>query len=165
MRKVVVSEVDQFDQPADHAPGGFLVADALGATDVAVNYYELAPGETFSGGYHTHHDQEELFIVLEGVGTFETEDGPVRVAAGEAVRFAPGEFHHGHNASDDRVVGIAIGAPAGSDDVEVLLECPGCGERTYDRRGSILSGTATPEDVVVECAGCGTIMESTTEPR
>ncbi|MEF8900824.1 MAG: cupin domain-containing protein [Halovenus sp.] len=44
------------------------------ATDhVNVNYFELAPGETFAFGYHRHPEQEEVFYVLEGTATFETE--------------------------------------------------------------------------------------------
>jgi len=42
------------------------VSAALGATDVAIMYHELEPGEAFSGGFHAHHDREELFVVLEG---------------------------------------------------------------------------------------------------
>jgi len=37
------------------------VSQALGAEHVAMNYFELAPGDSFSGGLHTHHDQEEVF--------------------------------------------------------------------------------------------------------
>ncbi|MFC4437716.1 MULTISPECIES: cupin domain-containing protein [Natrialbaceae] len=47
------------------------VSRTLDFTDFAMNYFELEPGESFSGGLHTHHDQEEVFYVREGVATFE----------------------------------------------------------------------------------------------
>jgi len=36
-----------------------------------MNYVELAPGDAFPGGLHTHGDQEEVFYVLSGIATFE----------------------------------------------------------------------------------------------
>jgi len=65
------------------------LSNELDADDVAVNYYELAPGDSFGFGYHRHADQEEVFHVQRGTVTFETEDGDVDVSAGEAIRFAP----------------------------------------------------------------------------
>jgi len=64
----------------------------LGTEHVAMNYFELAPGDAFAGGVHAHGDQEEVFYVLSGTATFEV--GPERervdVEAGELIRFAPG---------------------------------------------------------------------------
>ncbi len=65
------------------------LTEPLGATDVALNHYELEPGDAFGFGYHRHSAQEEVFVVESGTVTFETEDGPVEVSAGEAVRSAP----------------------------------------------------------------------------
>lgn len=103
---------------------------ALGATDVAVAYYELEPGEAFSGGFHTHMDQEELFVVLDGEATWDTESGEATftLGAGEAVRFGPGEFQHGYNDSEEPVRALAIGAPAGMDETVSRFRCPACGE-------------------------------------
>ncbi|MFC6724995.1 cupin domain-containing protein [Halobium palmae] len=81
------------------------LSDPLGTEDLAINHYRLAPGESFSAGMHTHLDQEEVFYVVEGTATFETEAGEVDVAAGEAVRFAPGDYQTGRNDAEngDRV--------------------------------------------------------------
>ena len=43
---------------------------ALGATDLALNYFELAPGDSFAFGYHAHSDQEEVFYVQSGTVAF-----------------------------------------------------------------------------------------------
>lgn len=106
----------------------------LNTSDVAVVHYALAPGERFSGSVHAHMDQEEVFIVLSGEVTFETRSGGVSVAAGEAIRFAPGEFQSGHNAGDSEAVALALGAPRDTDDVRIdripMLDkdvsCPDC---------------------------------------
>ncbi len=59
-----------------------------------------------------------MFLVQSGTATFETEDGDVRVGAGEASRFAPGEWQRGHNEGDERVVALALGAPQEMDDTD-----------------------------------------------
>jgi uncharacterized cupin superfamily protein len=125
------------------------LSDRLGTTSVAIVRYRLAPGEALPGGLHAHRDQEEVFVVISGTATFETLAEPgdrsagggwtgreVDVGAGEAIRFAPGEFQSGRNAADeddtddgpdDDLVVLAIGAPRETDDVRVPLDCPACG--------------------------------------
>jgi uncharacterized cupin superfamily protein len=105
---------------------------SLGASDVAINRYRIDPGEGFPGGLHAHADQEEIFVVVDGEATFETLPDPdgegreVTVPAGEAVRFPPGEFQSGHNAGDDELVALAVGAPRDSVDVRVPFPCTAC---------------------------------------
>jgi len=107
----------------------------LGGTDVAINRYRVPPDEGLPAGLHAHADQEEVFVVADGTARFETlreVDGEwvgetVRVDAGEAIRFAPGEFQSGHNAGDDPLVALALGAPRDSDDVRLPVACPDCG--------------------------------------
>jgi uncharacterized cupin superfamily protein len=127
------------------------LTEALGATDVAVNYYELAPGDTFAYGYHAHETQEEVFYVQAGTVTFETEAGEVTVEAGEVVRFAPGEFQRGWNRGDERVVAVAIGAPRQGGEVVKLEDCPTCGERTRHD----IEVRAGGEVHVTVCRACG----------
>ena len=130
MRKCSVDAVDRVPSAASvRRP----IADALGAENVAINYYELAPGDSFAFGYHYHEAQEELFYVLSGTATFETEDGDVEVAAGEVVRFAPGEFQQGWNRGEEPVRALALGAPKETVGGEVRRECPACDERTRHR--------------------------------
>jgi uncharacterized cupin superfamily protein len=127
MERVNAGDVDSWTSPAAaKRPLG----RALGAEEVALNHYELEPGDAFGFGYHRHPDQEELFYILEGEATFETEDGDVTVGAGEAVRFAPGEWQLGRNEGEERVVALALGAPAADSGAEIRRECPECGERT-----------------------------------
>ena len=106
------------------------VSRALGATDVVVMYYQLGPGEPFSVGYHAHHTQEEVFYIAEGTAKFDTEQGTVTVGAGEAIRFAPGDFQQGYADPDTSggVVALALGAPPGMDETVIVHDCETCGE-------------------------------------
>jgi len=114
------------------------VSDALGTEHFAMNYFELQPGESFSGGMHTHHDQEEVFYVQEGTAKFETPDEDVVVGEGELVRFAPGDFQMGYNdpelgEEDETVIGFALGAPGSMhdwDEIESLIYCQECDKET-----------------------------------
>lgn len=152
MEKLAVEETDSWNGPAS-------VARPLGRdldTDhVTINSFELAPGETFAFGSHCHHDQEEVFSVLEGTATFEAESGDVSVAADEVIRFAPGEWQLGPNAGDKRVVALALGAPTDSRETEIRRACPDCGTRTPAR-------TERPDDtdaVLTICEACGTVTD------
>ncbi len=148
METVDVEALDDWMGPADvKRPLG----RALGLEHAALNYYELAPGESFAFGYHRHADQEEVFVVQRGTATFETEDGPVEVGGGEAVRFAPGEWQRGVNEGDERVVALALGAPADSGETEILRDCGDCGERTAQSVEPVDDGAA----LVTVCEDCG----------
>lgn len=108
MEKLAVEDVDNDINPAAVRRR---LTDPLGLSDFAMNYYELEPGDSFAYAYHEHEIQEEVFYVISGTVTFDTEDGPVEVGPEEAVRFSPGEFQRGWNRGDDRVVALALGAP------------------------------------------------------
>lgn len=130
------------------------LSEPLGTSDVAINYYALDPGEAFSGGLHAHLDQEEVFYVIEGTATFETKQEPtgdsetVEVSAGEAVRFAPGEYQQGRNESDARVVALALGAPRDSTEGRIPQPCEACGS-------DVLALARGDEGMVLRCPDCG----------
>jgi uncharacterized cupin superfamily protein len=148
MEHVDVDDVDDRMGPADVKRD---VSRALGATDMALNYYELAPGDAFGFGYHRHSDQEEVFYVVQGTVTFETEDGTVTADAGEAVRFAPGEWQLGTNEGDERVVALALGAPQDMGETTMLRECPDCEGQTENEIQMADDRSA----LVTICGECG----------
>ena len=57
MEKVHVEAVENSIQPAAVMRQ---LTGPLGTTDLAVNYYELDPGDSFSFAYHSHEIQEEV---------------------------------------------------------------------------------------------------------
>jgi uncharacterized cupin superfamily protein len=148
MEHVDVDDIDNWISPADSKRS---LSKALATEHLAVNHYELAPGDAFSFGYHRHETQEELFYVIEGEATFDTEDGTVSVGAGEAVRFAPGEWQHGYNGGDDRVVALALGAPADAGETEIIRRCPDC----EARRQVHIESVNDREALVAVCEACG----------
>ncbi|SER42290.1 cupin domain-containing protein [Natrinema salaciae] len=139
------------DERIDSATVKRPLTDAINAANVALNYYELAPGDSFVYGYHMHENQEELFVIQEGRVTFETEDGEVVVTAGDVVRFAPGEYQQGINRADERVVALAIGAPQETSGSEILRDCDACGERTPNTVERAQDGQAK----ITRCLECG----------
>jgi mannose-6-phosphate isomerase-like protein (cupin superfamily) len=132
MERVSIDDIDSYMGPADIKRP---LTDALGASDLAINYYELDSGDSFAFGRHRHTEQEEVFYVQQGTVTFETgepdaEHETVTVGPGEAVRFGPGEWQRGVNEGEERVVALALGAPQETGETTVTRECPDCGERT-----------------------------------
>lgn len=126
MEHISIDEAESFGFGAgvDHRT----LNDDLGCRDVSINRYRIDPDGSLPWGLHAHYDQEEIFIVIEGSVTFETLDGRVTVAAGEAIRFDHGEYQSAGNKGDDRAVYLAIGAPPESTDMRIPLTCDECGE-------------------------------------
>ncbi len=147
MEHLSVTDVDS--QPSAAAERR-AIGPAVGLEGAALNYYELAPGDSFAFGYHAHKTQEEMFYVIEGEAVFETEEGTVTVGAGEAVYFSPGEYQRGVNEGDERVVALALGSPAESGETEVLRECADCKERTVQQFERAEEG-----ELVTLCVDCG----------
>jgi uncharacterized cupin superfamily protein len=124
MEHVSIDDPDPSARTA-HVQAG--LTGPLNLADVAINYYELEPGDSMSGGLHTHMGQEEIFYVLEGTATFETPEETVEVGADEAIRFAPGEYQEGANESDERVRALALGAPQDQGETRAMFPCENCG--------------------------------------
>ena len=148
MEKVAIDELDNRTGPADVKRP---VGRALGTEHMGLRLYELEPGESTAFGYHAHENQEEVFYVLDGTLTFETEGGDVEVGAGEAVRFGPGEFQQSRNAGDGRTRVLGMGAPADAGELTLLRACEDCGERTDQEIDSVDDGAA----LVTRCTDCG----------
>ncbi|MFB6137306.1 MAG: cupin domain-containing protein [Halobacteriaceae archaeon] len=150
MRTVRLDDIEDRLGPADVSRP---LTDALGLANAALNYYELAPGESFAYGIHAHEDQEEVFYVTGGTVTFHTREEPVTVSAGELVRFAPGEYQRGVNEGDERVRALAIGAPQEPGETDIRRECPECGHHT----GQELELSDDRSAVRARCLECGTV--------
>jgi uncharacterized cupin superfamily protein len=151
MQRVRLDDVENDVQPAAVMRK---LTGPLGLTDFAMNHYELEPGDSFAYAYHNHAVQEEVFYVMEGTATFDTEEGPVEVGAGEAIRFDRGEFQRGWNRGEERVVALALGAPLDYGRQVKLRDCPECGEATDNRLERVAADSE--EVVVAECTECGT---------
>lgn len=65
------------------------------------------------------------------------------------ISFDPNEYQHGYNDSDERVVGLALGAPKESE--EVRIECHECGARAAPE----IEWTDDEDAIVFHCGACG----------
>lgn len=148
MKKVALADLDNSIQPAALMKH---LTKPLGLTDMALNYYELEPGDSFAFAYHNHEIQEEVFFVVSGVATFDTEDGPLEVGPNEVIRFDRGEFQRGWNRGDERIVALAFGAPLAYGEQVKLRHCETCGEET----DTDLDRADDEEAVVAVCKECG----------
>lgn len=149
MKTVQLDDTDSQTRPGEvFTP----LSDALDTTGLAINYYEEAPGESIGLCYHRHHEQEEVFYVLSGTATFETETGDVAVGPNELIRFEPGEWQQGTNREDERLRVLALGAPREQGLTDLRRECEACGERTPAEE----TVDQTDEALVFSCKVCGT---------
>jgi len=157
MEHVAIDDVDVQINPMEVHSVRKPVSDALGTTDFAMNYFELEPGESFSGGLHTHHDQEEVFYVESGTATFDvtTDREQVVVDERELIRFAPGEFQTGYNEGDEPVVGWAFGAPASRHDWDALQSYAYCPECEEERVQDVALAEGRFE---LTCTECGNVQ-------
>ena len=90
------------------------IGDAASLQRLAINLYEVAPGEEIPLAYHYHDEQEEAFYVLEGTLAVETPDGGYDVEAGQAFVAEPESPHRAYNPAeaDASVRALAVGAPS-----------------------------------------------------
>ena len=157
MKRVRVDDVENSLQPAAVMRP---LTEALGLTDLAVNYYELEPGDSFAFAYHSHEVQEEAFYVISGTATFETDDGPVEVEKNEIVRFDREEFQRGLNRGDEPVRALALGAPLEYGEMPRLRYCPDCdteADTEFDRvtEAGEDDKASSREAVIARCVECG----------
>lgn len=160
MQHVAIEDVDPRPYDDEYQTDRRPLSGPLGTEHVAVTRYALQPGERFSGSYHAHGDQEEVFVVLAGEATFETEDGVVTVGPDEAIRFGPGEFQTGYNDTDAVLEALALGAPSGTEDVrfsriavagDVDVSCRECGAEYLQLPAEDVDG--------LECPDCGLVQD------
>lgn len=149
METVTIDEVDNSVQPAAVMRQ---LTEPLGLTDLAINYYELEPGDSLAFAYHDHEVQEEIFYVQEGSVTFETESGDVKIEDGEIVRFGREEFQRGWNRENDRAIVVALGAPLEYGRQHKLRYCSTCETETDNE----LARAENDDAVVARCKDCGT---------
>jgi mannose-6-phosphate isomerase-like protein (cupin superfamily) len=83
-----------------------------------VSYLRLAPGERVPFG-HTHKEQEEVYVVVNGAGRVKLDDEIVDLRQWDALRIAP-ETMRNVEAGDDGIELLLFGAPnAGFGDAEM----------------------------------------------
>lgn len=101
------------DRPCTRRP----IGETAGLERLALNRYEVAPGEQIPLAYHYHDEQEEAFYVLDGRLHVETPEREYAVEADEVFLAEPASPHRAYNPADAPGAAevIAIGAPSVDD--------------------------------------------------
>jgi mannose-6-phosphate isomerase-like protein (cupin superfamily) len=121
-RRNLKAELEDVGSRFDGAPDleFHLATAALGLEQSGLSHQRLPPGYRFPYG-HTHHRQEEVYVVVRGSGRMKVDDELVDLAEWDAVRVPPGAWR-GYEAGPDGMELLVIGAPhlgdAPRDDVE-----------------------------------------------
>jgi mannose-6-phosphate isomerase-like protein (cupin superfamily) len=92
----------------------------LGVQIGAVSLQRLAPGARQPFG-HSHPEQEELYVVLEGSGRIAVDDEVVDVKAWDAVR-VPARAVHALEAGPEGLEFLAYGAPISQEQDAELVQ-------------------------------------------
>lgn len=93
------------------------VGDAAGLENVALNVYEVEPGEQIPLAYHYHDEQEEVFYVLDGELRVETPDEEYAVPEDNLFVVEPDSPQRAFNPEDaaETVRTLVLGVPTVDD--------------------------------------------------
>jgi mannose-6-phosphate isomerase-like protein (cupin superfamily) len=86
-----------------------LATGALELEQSGLGYQRVPPGHRFPYG-HTHHQQEEVYVVLGGGGRMKIDEEIVDLVKWDAVRVPPGSWR-GYEAGPEGLELLVIGAP------------------------------------------------------
>jgi mannose-6-phosphate isomerase-like protein (cupin superfamily) len=88
----------------------FRIAGApLALEHSGLSFQRIPPGYRFPYG-HTHHTQEEVFVIVGGSGRMKLDDEIIDVRTWDAVRVPPGTWR-GYEAGPDGLELLVVGAP------------------------------------------------------
>jgi mannose-6-phosphate isomerase-like protein (cupin superfamily) len=92
------------------------MSEALGAKHVRANVFTLAEG---SMSRHLHHEQEEVYLVLDGQALIEVGDEQVLVGEREALAVPAETWHRVTNAGVGPLTFYVVAAPPVEGDAEI----------------------------------------------
>ena len=103
-------EFEQFGKGEQFRAKRGEVSARIGASKLGYSVVRLEPGKR-AWPYHSHHVSEEMFFILDGVGTLRHADHEYPIRAGDFVCSPPDpeQPHQIINTSDQELVYIALG--------------------------------------------------------
>lgn len=90
------------------------VGDMAGADKLRANVWTVNEGSQLR---HAHRQQEELYLVLDGVALLEVEGATYRLGERDAIVVPAGVAHQLSNVGVGPLTYVAVAAPAVADDV------------------------------------------------
>jgi mannose-6-phosphate isomerase-like protein (cupin superfamily) len=121
MSRFTIKNLKEIDDSAgDNAPGleSRFGRKHLDSEHLGVSYFRYGPGFRLTGG-HSHREQEEAYVVVNGSGRVKLDDEIIEVRQWDVIRVAP-ETIRGFEGGPDGLEVIAVGAnrPEGGDGVQ-----------------------------------------------
>ena len=92
------------------------LSEALGVRNLRANVFTLAEG---SMSRHLHHEQEELYLVLEGTALLDVDDRQFKVGEREAIGVPARAWHRVSNAGRGPLTFFVVAAPPAENDAEI----------------------------------------------
>lgn len=114
--------IGNFDQIGEHlyvispdikVPGKVFIGDALQCTGTEVSF-QMMPPKMSTPFYHTHKDNEELYVVIKGCGEFQVDDNIFPISEGSAIKIAPAGKRTWQNTSNEPMIMMVIQSKANS---------------------------------------------------
>lgn len=100
------------DVLTNHA-GKIFLKDAMKSSGVEVSVSSL-PAKTDLPIFHSHKQNEEVYIFLSGAGKFQVDDKCFDIAEGSVIRIAPEGLRGMTNTSDEQMIYLVIQAKENS---------------------------------------------------
>ena len=112
------------DSTSERIPGveGRFGRSKMGSRDLGVSHFYYAPG-TRSRSAHTHTEQEETYVVLDGSGRIRLDDEILELKRWDLVRVAPGVVR-ALEAGPNGLTFLAIGGPRPEEGDGKLVDSP-----------------------------------------
>lgn len=105
-----------YEHPVRKVPvrGKQFLKELVGATGIEVSFTRLEPLQAIAF-FHSHKQNEELFLIVRGAGEMQIDDDVIPVSEGSAVRVASaGERCLRNTSATDPMVYVCIQAKTGS---------------------------------------------------
>ena len=110
-----VKHTDDFEEMEGSGGATWRLArKTLGAEAFGFNVVDLEPGGQIPEHDETASGQEEVFVVIEGEGTFVADDEEHPAPAGTFIRYSPEVKRTVRNGSGERIRVLLIGVPGDS---------------------------------------------------
>lgn len=114
-----VHDVDDIEPAPDRPSTMRDIAQSARLETLGLRHYEADSGEDLPiAGMHSHDKQEEAFYVIRGTLTVETPMKTFTVPAGAVFTVEAQHPHRAHNAGDEPLEVLAIGAPSIDDGID-----------------------------------------------
>lgn len=102
-----------FDDLHKHENGKIFIKDSINATGAEISF-QLVPPRTALPFFHSHKQNEEIYVIVKGEGQYQVDDDIIPLKEGSVVRVAPKGERSLNNTSDNPMVYMVIQAKENS---------------------------------------------------